>query len=218
MIIPTVCVVGSKDSGKTTIAKNLVAELAGRGLRVAAAKHSHHDFSFSEEGRDTRLFEEAGAESVFFVGEGHSVSLKKIDGQEKLKVAAARYAVDCDVLVAEGWRRSEFPKVLVFLEKEKAAEREFPANVKAVVCPARLDIEAPHFLPDQIEELADYLLGEVIAETDQTAVTVVLNGKYLPVKGFVQEFISGGVLGMVSSLKGAEDIKTLEVSIRLGKD
>ncbi len=216
MIIPTVCVVGSKNSGKTTVAKDLIAELAGRGLRVAAAKHSHHDFSFSADVRDTTLFEEAGAHTVFFVGEKSSVCMRR-DQDEKLKVALARYGPDADVLVAEGWRRCALPKVLVFLEEEKAAEREFPTNVCAVVCPVKLDIDAPHFKPGQTRELTDHLLAEVLARPEKPTASVTVNGGDLPVKGFVQHFIAGGVLGMISSLKGVEDIETVEVSIRIHK-
>lgn len=215
MIVPTICIVGSKDSGKTTVAKDLVAGFARRGLRVAAAKHSHHDFSFSAQGSDTRLFEDAGAGAVLFVGEHATFCTRRLEKEEHLKVAVARYAPDADVLVAEGWRRSALPKVLVFLEEEKATERDFPANVKAVVCPVKLDIEAPHFKPDETEKLADYLLSEVLPAPETPSATIVLNGAYLPAKGFVQQFIAGGVLGMISSLKGGEDIETVEISIRI---
>ena len=214
MIIPVICVVGSKNSGKTTVAKDLIAEFAGRGLRVAAAKHSHHDFTFSAKGSDTSLFEKAGAGTVFFVGEDHTVCLRRFEEEEALQVALARYALDSDLLVAEGWRRSALPKVLVFLEGEKATEREFPPNVRAVVCPVKLDIDAPHFQPGQVKELADYLLAEVLPESEKPAVTVSVNGKYLPAKGFVQRFIAGSILGMISSLRGVEDIETVEVLVR----
>jgi molybdopterin-guanine dinucleotide biosynthesis protein B len=214
MIVPTICVVGSKDSGKTTVAKELIAEFSRRGLRVAAAKHSHHSFSFAAEGRDTALFEEAGARTVFFVGENQTVCMCRCEGEEKLKVALARYAPDADVLVAEGWRRSALPKVLVFLEAEKATEREFPVNIKAVVCPVKLDIEAVHFQPGQVKELADFLLEETLVKPQRPVATIRLNGKYLPVKGFVQQFITGGLLGMISTLRGVNDIHTVEISVR----
>ncbi len=218
MLIPTICVVGSKDSGKTTVAKEMIADLASRGLRVAAAKHSHHDFNMSEEGRDTTLFRDAGAKDVFFISPGGTTSLRSFDSEEKLQVAMARYAPWADILVAEGWRKSALPKVLVFLEAEKATEREFPVNVKAVVCPVDLDIEAPRFEPDQIKELNDHILSSVLGAPEETAVTVAVNGKYLPVKGFVQQFIAGGVLGMLSTLKGVEDVGCVEVSIRTHRE
>jgi molybdopterin-guanine dinucleotide biosynthesis protein B len=224
MIIPTVCIVGSKDSGKTSVAKELIAELSGRGLRVAAAKHSHHDFNFSAKGRDTALFEEAGAQTVFFVGEKQTVCTHRLKEEEKLTVALSRYASGADVLVAEGWRRSALPKVLVFLEKEKASEREFPANIAAVVCPVKLEggaatlynapVAPPHFKPGQVKELADFLLSGVLARPEEPAATITLNGEYLPAKGFVQQFVIGGLLGMISTLRGVENIESVQVSVR----
>lgn len=214
MLIPTICVVGSKDSGKTSVARELITELSSRGLHVAAAKHSHHEFNFSAEGRDTALFEEAGAQTVFFVGEKQTVCTRRFEKEEKLAVALARHAPEADVLVAEGWRRSALPKVLVFLEEEKAAEREYPVNVKAVVCPVKLEVQAPHFKPGQIKELADFLLAEVIVKPSKPAATIIVNGEYLPAKGFVQQFIIGGLLGMISSLKGGDKIDSLQVSVQ----
>lgn len=214
MLIPTICVVGSKDSGKTTVAKEMIADLVSRGLRVAAAKHSHHDFSFSAEGRDTTLFQEAGAQDIFFISPGGTTVLRSFEAEEKLQVAMARYAPQADILVAEGWRKSALPKVLVFLEAEKATEREFPVNVKAVVCPVELDIEAPRFEPGQIKELNDHILSSVLAGPEEVAVTVAVDGKYLPIKGFVQHFLAGGVLGMLSTLKGVENAGCVEISIR----
>jgi molybdopterin-guanine dinucleotide biosynthesis protein B len=214
MLIPTISIVGSKNSGKTSVARELIAELSGRGLRVAAAKHSHHGFDFSAEGRDTALFEDAGAETVFFVGEKQTVCTRRFEKEEKLAAALARYAPEADVLVAEGWRRSALPKVLVFLEEEKAAEREYPSNVKAVVCPVKLDIEAAHFKPGRTRELADFLLAEVMGRPSRPAVTIIVNGEYLPAKGFVQQFVVGGLLGMVSALKGGDKIESLQVSVK----
>lgn len=214
MIVPVISVVGSKNSGKTTVAKELIAELAGRGLRVAAAKHSHHEFNFSEEGRDTTLFTDAGAQSVIFVGDKQTAVFRRFEEEEKLKVALARYAAEADVLVAEGWRKSALPKILVFLQEEVAAETEYPANVVAVVCPAKLPLDVPHFAPDKVKELADFLLAGVLAKPEKPAATVAVNGKYLPAKGFVQEFIAKTILGMISSLKGVEDVETVEVTVR----
>jgi molybdopterin-guanine dinucleotide biosynthesis protein B len=215
VIIPAICIVGSKDSGKTTVARNLISELTRRDLRVAAAKHSHHGFNLSEDGRDTALFEEAGAVSTFFVGKNQTVCIRNLKEEEHLQIATARCAQDADILIAEGWRRSALPKVLVFLKEEKATEHEFPANVKAVVCPVRIDVDAPHFQVGQIKELADFLIEDIFSPPAEPRVTVAINGRYLPAKGFVQRFVAGGLLGMLSSLKGVEDATTIEVTIRM---
>jgi molybdopterin-guanine dinucleotide biosynthesis protein MobB len=192
----------------------MIADLVSRGLRVAAAKHSHHDFNISAEGRDTTQFREAGAHDIFFIAPGGTTVLRSFETEEKLQVAMARYAPQADILVAEGWRKSALPKVLVFLEEEKATEREFPVNVQAVVCPVELDIEAPRFEPGQIKELNDHILSNVLGTPEEMSVTVTVDGKYLPIKGFVQQFLAGGTLGMLSTLKGVEDAGCVEISIR----
>ncbi len=215
MIIPTVCIVGSKNSGKTTVAKELIAELSRRGIRVAAAKHSHHSFDFSAPGRDTTFLDEAGAESVFFISDNQTVCLRRSQQEEKLSVALARYAACADVLVAEGWRGSALPKVLAILEEEKATEREFPSNIAAVVCPAKLPIEAPHFQPNQITELTDHLLSGVLAKKQKAAATITVNGNYLPAKGFIQDFVANTIVGMISSLKGVERLESVQIAVRL---
>lgn len=46
-------------------------------------------------------------------------------------------------------------------------------------------------------------------------VKVVVNGKKVPVKCFVQDIIGQAVVGMVSSLKGVAKPKNVEVKVRL---
>lgn len=47
-------------------------------------------------------------------------------------------------------------------------------------------------------------------------VKLIVNGKEIPIKGFVQDFIAKTVLGMVSSLKGVEEPKRIELLIKNG--
>ncbi|MBS7619355.1 molybdopterin-guanine dinucleotide biosynthesis protein B [Candidatus Bathyarchaeota archaeon] len=47
-------------------------------------------------------------------------------------------------------------------------------------------------------------------------VKLIVNGKEIPIKGFVQDFIARTVLGMVSSLKGVEEPKRIELLIKNG--
>ena len=43
--MPTaICIVGSKNAGKTSLIERLLPELAARGRRVATIKHDAHDF------------------------------------------------------------------------------------------------------------------------------------------------------------------------------
>jgi hypothetical protein len=46
-------------------------------------------------------------------------------------------------------------------------------------------------------------------------VQVKVNGKLIPLKGFVQDFIGYGILGMLSSLRGVKKPKQVEVKIKV---
>jgi len=47
-------------------------------------------------------------------------------------------------------------------------------------------------------------------------VKLIVNGRDIPVKGFVQDFMARTVLGMISSLKGVEKPKRIELLIKDG--
>lgn len=61
-----VAVVGTKNTGKTTLVTNIVKELVKRGFEVGTIKYSHHSFDMSD--RDTGKHKKAGAEIVAGIG------------------------------------------------------------------------------------------------------------------------------------------------------
>jgi molybdopterin-guanine dinucleotide biosynthesis protein MobB len=113
---PVVCVVGFKDTGKTGVAVGLVQELRRRGHRVAAVKHGHR-FRLDTPGTDSwRLRTEGQADPVVLAGpEGYAVMGSWGGGEEPgLDHLVQRYASEADVVVAEGFKRSRFPKIEVY--------------------------------------------------------------------------------------------------------
>jgi molybdopterin-guanine dinucleotide biosynthesis protein B len=49
----------------------------------------------------------------------------------------------------------------------------------------------------------------------RSQLAVYLNGKKLPIKHFVQDFLMGGILGMLSTLRGYEVAETMDIHIRM---
>ncbi|MCE7699213.1 MAG: molybdopterin-guanine dinucleotide biosynthesis protein B, partial [Methanobacterium paludis] len=43
-----ITVVGTKNTGKTTLVTKIVEELVNRGFKVGTVKHSHHSFDMAE--------------------------------------------------------------------------------------------------------------------------------------------------------------------------
>ncbi len=113
---PVVCVVGKKRSGKTTTVVGLVQALSRRGRRVMTLKHGHH-FRLDREGTDSwRHRHEGGAARVVLAGpEGLAVEgAWGPEGEEPLERLVARFLPDAEVVVAEGFKGSDAPRVEVY--------------------------------------------------------------------------------------------------------
>lgn len=150
---PTVSVIGFKNSGKTSIAVGLVTELRERGWRVMSVKHGHHH-DIDTPGTDSwRLRHEGGAERVVLSGpEGFAVmGVWGPDTEMPLQEVTSRFLLEADVVVAEGYKDSNVPKIEVWrtdagdplLYRPEISERGL---YLAVVSDSRdLDISIPVF-------------------------------------------------------------------------
>ena len=110
---PVVCVVGWKDSGKTTMVVRLVEELVRRGRRVMTAKHGH-GFRVDTPGTDShRHRHEGGAGRVALIGPDEMAVMGAWgpDGEPELEEVVRRYLADAEVVVAEGWKGGPEPKI-----------------------------------------------------------------------------------------------------------
>jgi len=116
-IPPAVCIVGRKNSGKTTLTVALAAELKRRGRRVATIKHGHHAFETDQPGRDSwRHFNEGEAEATIMAGTGKIALVMRTDGEpDPERLVAELYAGrGYDLVLIEGWKHGALPKIEIF--------------------------------------------------------------------------------------------------------
>ena len=114
---PAVCIVGRKNSGKTTLAVAVAAELGRRGHRIATIKHGHHAFETDQPGRDSwRHFNEGQAEATIMAGTGKVALVMRIDGEpDPERLIHDFYAGrGYDLVLIEGWKHGALPKLEVF--------------------------------------------------------------------------------------------------------
>ena len=161
--------VGKKKSGKTTVIVALVAELVRRGHRVGTIKHGHH-FDLDTEGTDSRRHRDAGAERVVLAGpEGFAVIGTWPDREPAgPRELAARHLHDMDVVLVEGFKGEDVPKIEIF-RRAAHAEPVFPpgsAGSERLIAVVTDDpayaagLPWPHFeldRPDLAERLADLI-------------------------------------------------------------
>ena len=120
-MIPIVSIVGTSDSGKTTLIEKLVPELVRRGYRIATIKHDVHGFDVDREGKDSWRHKRAGAHTVVISSPQKLALIRDVDHDAELGELRDKYIQDVDIILSEGFKRNPQPKIEVF-RKEKRRE------------------------------------------------------------------------------------------------
>ncbi len=108
-------VTGAHESGKTTVAVQVIEALVKDGLRVASLKHTDHEYETDIEGKDSQRHKAAGAEPALLVaGRRSAVHTSTLEKQPLSFFLEGEYGVrDCDVVAVEGYRSEPYPKIEV---------------------------------------------------------------------------------------------------------
>ncbi len=105
---PMVAVIGKKHSGKTTLTVRLCAELHRRGHRVMTIKHGSHTFNIDPATTDTyRHYHEGNAERVAMAAPDKFALIVRWSDELGPEEIAARHMSDADIVVCEGFKRSQ---------------------------------------------------------------------------------------------------------------
>jgi molybdopterin-guanine dinucleotide biosynthesis adapter protein len=213
-MIPIVSIVGKSDSGKTTLIEKLVPELSRRGYRVATVKHDVHGFEVDREGKDSWRHKKAGAHTVVISSPMKVAVIRDADHDADLPEIRERYIRDVDLILTEGFKRNNQPKIEVS-RKEKHREllctRE--DNLLALASDQPFEIGVPRFDLNDASGLVDLIEEKILKGRKAAKVRLRVNGAEIPLTPFIQEAIKGTVRGMVSSLKGCSGPQDVDLHI-----
>lgn len=142
---PILVVMGWSGSGKTTFLEQLIPALTRQGLRVALVKHTHHAPSPETPEKDTARLRQAGAVEALLIS-GDTLTLEQ--AREKLP--------PCDLILAEGFKDSDYPKVEIH---RRAAKKPFLPDDRliAAVTDEAADTSAPQLGLGDWEKCADLI-------------------------------------------------------------
>ena len=146
---------------------------------------------------------------------GVQSQVTRVGDDEDLYSVGSYLAGMVDVVVAEGFKESSAPKVLVYKDGEGAPEVE---NVIATVGNgASPDSTPPGYSRDDLVTLADRVEAEVLsAPADKPTARLVVDGRETTLSGYPTRAIAGILEGFVGSLKGApESPSKIEISVEL---
>lgn len=127
---PILCIVGKKNSGKTTLTVALAAELNRRGRKVMTVK-SGHGFQLDQPGRDSwRHRHEGGAVRTVLAGPRDFGVVGEWPGEEMpLAELVRRFLWDAEIVLAEGFKFSAEPRIEVY-RREAQPERLYDSSAQ----------------------------------------------------------------------------------------
>ncbi len=155
---PIVSIVGKSDTGKTTLLERLVPELRARGYRIGTIKHNVHGFDIDHKGKDSWRHKQAGAHTLAISSPTKVALVKDVETEETLDSLASKYFQDVDIILTEGYKKEDKPKIEVF----RSQVHETPLckgdeHLVALVSDTSLDPSVPRFELRDIKGLADFL-------------------------------------------------------------
>ncbi len=153
---PMVSIVGKSDSGKTTLLERLVPELMARGYRIGTIKHDVHGFDIDHEGKDSWRHKQAGANTVVISSPKKAAIVKDVETEETLDSLSSKYFQDVDIILTEGYKKENKPKIEIFRSQVHDGPLCKSDNcLVALVSDVSLDLGVPCFELDDIRGLAD---------------------------------------------------------------
>ncbi len=214
---PIVTFIGWHDSGKTTLASQVVSHLKQLGYQVAVIKSTKETgIAFDTPGTDTHTHRSAGADSVMLVAPDQMVIMTDNRG-ESLTSLAHRHFPEVDIVIGEGFKEArQVSKIEVFRNTDKLLR----STVSGVIAVASDEpISGDHiFRLNEAAEIASFIEKRFLQDASKGAdhTTLLINGNRIPMKGFVQDVLAGTIGGFVESLKlGSRDTKTIDIRITL---
>lgn len=158
-MIPVVSVVGSSNAGKTTLVVKLLAELKLRGYKVATVKHDVHGFDIDVPGKDTWRHAQAGADTVILSSPLKIATIRNVEQEVSLDDIIAGVS-GVDLILTEGYKRANKPKIEVFRAETCRELVSKPEELIAVATDCNLTLDVPCYdlddacgLIDRIEQL-----------------------------------------------------------------
>ncbi len=167
-----IAIIGHSDSGKTTLVEMLVPAFKRRGYRVGTIKHSHHAPDFDKRGKDSWRHFEAGSDVALLASD---TTLSMITRRREAADAdggihgLAPYFGEVDIVIAEGFKTADCPKVEVY----RATEASPPLcrsvdGVVAVVTDAETGFPVRRFDFAQLPELVSFIERRIFETPPRT--------------------------------------------------
>lgn len=161
MIANAVSFVAKSGTGKTTLLEKVIAELKGRGYRVGVIKHDAHRFDIDHPGKDSHRLTQAGADTMLISSPEKLAIVKQHAESPPIEELIATYFGDVDLILTEGFKKSDLPKIEVHRRERSASlicrGEEHDPCLRAVVSDESLELDVPVLDLNNPVQVADFV-------------------------------------------------------------
>ena len=154
---PVISVVGKSGVGKTVFLEKLIAELKGRGIKVATVKHDIHGFDIDRPGKDSWRHAQAGSDTVVISSPHKLAVIRRLGEEMTLDHIVESYLHDVDLVVTEGYKSGAKLKIEVSRRERSREMISSPHELIAVVSDQRFETSVPQFDLDDATAVGDLI-------------------------------------------------------------
>ncbi|MEE8414017.1 MAG: molybdopterin-guanine dinucleotide biosynthesis protein B [Dehalococcoidales bacterium] len=207
-----VAIIGSSNSGKTTLIEKLIPELKSRGYRVATVKHAHHGVILDEPGKDSWRHIQAGSEATALISQDRLMLIKPVTPDITLDEISQLFGEDSDIILAEGFKLDTAAKIEVH-RRESGPPLKDIEKLVAIVTDEPLETEIRQISLEDIRGLADFI-EEGFIRPGEDRLSLYINNKSVSLKDFPVAIFINILMGMAASLRGVGKVSNLKLFLR----
>lgn len=154
--VPIVSLVGKSGVGKTTVLERLIPEMKRRGYRVGTIKHDTHGFEVDKPGKDSWRHAQAGSDAVAISGPYKMALIRTLDAEMSVE-DIAQLMGDVDLVITEGYKRGDKPKIEVTRQERGMELLCRPEELIGIMADYPVDMPVPQFPLDDAAGIVDLL-------------------------------------------------------------
>ncbi|WP_099157206.1 molybdopterin-guanine dinucleotide biosynthesis protein B [Virgibacillus ndiopensis] len=158
-------IVGFKNSGKTTVTREMIRYFSSRDFKVGSLKHHGHGGEPALV-KDTDSFQHFEAGALVSGVQGENVSQLTLNNVEFNELIKLYSLMTLDFLFVEGYKQAEYPKIVLVKNEEELSLLDELSNIIAVGSwddKILKNVPYPTFTINNMEaylpQLADYMIG-----------------------------------------------------------
>src|SRR4030042_40608 len=183
---------GYSNTGKTKLITKMIRQLEKQEYKTAVIKITDKETTMDTEGKDTQRYTQSGAKLAVLKSQNETgIIIKRkqdlgeiIQGINKLGIY--------DIILVEGINDKDTPKIKIGDITER------PNTIY-------------HYKND-FNKLIRIIKKQIEQQNSKEKLEVKVNDKNIPLNDFTGEFIKNTITGMLKTLKGVKEIKTLEIT------